>query len=200
MTLGLIAIAYIALGIVFAFLAWRRKEPALDVLFVLLAWPIYASMLSPKEAPEDVAFREAEAVREALVQVADAARGSTFATLFDQRAEDRVRLELERTTERVRAIDLELARSTKTIAPSRASTRLRAIRDRDLHAMRELVQLLAALRGEILIARHEGSSAEGTSALVSEVWARVVGLGEAQSRDGSFALEASIEESASPPI
>lgn len=189
MTLGLVALGYVALGLVFAVLAWRKREPTLDVLFVFLAWPIYASMLSPKEAPEDVAFREAESVREALVQVADAARGSTFATLFDSSAEARVRIELERTTERVRAIDLELARGTKATSTSRANARLRAIRDRDLHAMRELVQLLAALRGEILIARHEGSSAEGTAALVSEVWARVVGLGEAQSRDGSFALE-----------
>ena len=197
MTLGFIAIVYVALGIVCAFLAWRKNEPPLDVLFVLLAWPIYASMLSSKAAPEDIAFREAESVREALVQVADAARGSTLAALFDQSAEARVRLELERTTERVRAIDLELARGAKTPSSSRANERLAAIRDRDLHAMRELVQLLAALRGEILIARHEGSSAEGTSALVSEVWARVVGLGEAQSRDGSFALDASPEEPAS---
>ena len=189
MTLGLIALVYVALGLVFAVLAWRKKEPALDVLFVLLAWPIYASMLSPQRAPEDDAFRAAEQVREALVQVADASRGSTFATLFDQRAEARVRLELERTTERVRAIDLELTRSHPP-SMRRANERLRAIRDRDLHAMRELVQLLAALRGEILIARHEGSSAEGTTALVSEVWARVVGLGEAQSRDDSFTPEA----------
>ena len=55
MTLGLIALVYVALGLLFALLAWRRKEPALDVLFVLLAWPIYASMLAPKQAPEDVA-------------------------------------------------------------------------------------------------------------------------------------------------
>ena len=185
MTLGLITLVYVAIGLVCAALAWRRKESPLDVLFVLLAWPIYTSMLAPAEAPEDVAFRAAESVREGLAQVGESARGSTFATLLDARAEERVRRELERATERVRAIDLELARTSKNTALSAASTRLRAIRNRDLHAMQELVQLLAALRSEILIARHEGSSAEGPAALVSEVWARVVGLGEAQSQSAT---------------
>ena len=190
MTLGLLAILYVAMGLLCAGLAWRKKEPPLDVLLVLLAWPLYTTMQASPRAPEDAAFRAAESVREGLVQVGEAARGSTFATLFDARAEDRVRRELERATERVRAIDLELSRTSKNTALSSANTRLRAIRDRDLHAMRELVQLLAALRSEILIARHEGSSAEGPSALVSEVWARVVGLGEAQGREGSLAGDA----------
>lgn len=182
MTLGIVTLAYVAIGFTCAVLAWRRKEPPLDVLFVLLAWPIYASMLAPEKAPSDAAFRAAESVREGLSQVADAARGSTFASLLDASAEERVRREIERATERVRAIDLELERTNKNTALSSANARLQSIRNRDLHAMQELVQLLAALRGEILIARHEGSSAEGPAALVSEVWARVVGLGEAQGR------------------
>lgn len=183
MTLGVVALAYIAIGLACAVLAWRRKEAPLDVLFVCLAWPIYASMLAPPKAPSDAAFSAAESVREGLSQVADAARGSAFATLLDASAEERVRRELERATERVRAIDLELERMGKNTTLSSANARLRSIRNRDLHAMQELVQLLAALRSEILIARHEGSSAEGPAALVSEVWARVVGLGEAQLRE-----------------
>ena len=41
----------------------------------------------------------------------------------------------------------------------------------------ELADLLEALRTQLVLARYEGSPADDASAIVSEVWARLEGLG-----------------------
>lgn len=58
-------------------------------------------------------------------------------------------------------------------------TRLQQIRAADAQALEELAELLEALRSQLLLARYSGSSAEGAGAIVSEVWARLEGLGVA---------------------
>jgi hypothetical protein len=66
--------------------------------------------------------------------------------------------------------------------------RLSALRDRDARALEELADLVQALRAQLLLARYAGAglaggevpmaspNIEGTSGIVSEVWARVEGL------------------------
>ncbi|MBN2193220.1 MAG: hypothetical protein JW751_10430 [Polyangiaceae bacterium] len=57
--------------------------------------------------------------------------------------------------------------------------RLERLRDRDRRALAELTDLAGALRTQMVLARYAGSSAEGASGIVSELWARVEGLGAA---------------------
>jgi len=59
-------------------------------------------------------------------------------------------------------------------------------------ALDELCELVQALRTQLVLARFAGSSVEGTGGIVSEVWARVEGLGAAlgEDRTGGEAGEA----------
>ena len=54
--------------------------------------------------------------------------------------------------------------------------RLAGLRDRDARALEELAELVQALRTQLVLARFAGSSLEGASGIVSEVWARVESL------------------------
>lgn len=192
MTLGLLTLAYLAIGVVLALVTARRTSSLLDALLVLLAWPLYAPTMgsAARPTPLDEPARMAEAVRQALATVREAAEGSPFASLLGPAAERRLLDEIDRAAARMRAIDAELAgtaracagaASTATTAALRAESEssLRALSVADRAAMTELVELLAALRTRIVLARHAGSSAEGPTALVAELWARIEGLGEA---------------------
>jgi hypothetical protein len=191
-SLELFALAYAAIGALVAGRCLHRGEGWLDAALVLLAWPLYLPMWHREAPSTDHVSRAADQVREALVSVESAAAGTGFSGLLDARAGVRLREELARATQRVRAIDDELARealrtpaSNATLHLSREShASLRAIRERDLAAMNELAGLLAALRARIVLAQHAGSSAEGPEAMVTEVWSRIVGLGEAMEGSG----------------
>jgi hypothetical protein len=65
--------------------------------------------------------------------------------------------------------------------------RIEALRDRDARALEELADLVGALRAQLALARFAGSQAEGTSGIVSEMWARVEGLGAALADEGASA-------------
>lgn len=196
--LELLAIGYAAIGVLFALRSARRGEPWLDAALLALAWPLLLPLGHANKPALDPVGRAADEVRAALSSVEDAARGTPFATLLDARAGVRLKEELLRATQRVRAIDDELAREAGRGAASSATLHLRAasqaslraIRERDLRAMCELAELLAALRARIVLARHAGSFSEGPEAMVTEVWSRIVGLGEAMESTTSPAREA----------
>ena len=59
--------------------------------------------------------------------------------------------------------------------------RLEAARTADLRALTELAELADALRGQLLLLRHAGSTETGADAMVSELWARALGLSAALS-------------------
>ena len=71
----------------------------------------------------------------------------------------------------------------RTIATARLQheslLRLEKLRATDGEALDELADLLEALRAQLLVARYAGSPSDGTGAIVSEVWARLEGLGAA---------------------
>lgn len=187
--LELLAMAYVAIGLLVAARARWRGERLLDCALFLLAWPLYLPLWQTRaetNAPEDPAARAAERVREALDSVEKAAASTAFAGLLDASAGLRLRQELARATQRVHAIDHELAQQQAGTLTSSATLHLRAeseaslkaIRERDLRAMLELAELLGALRTRIVLAQHSGND-EGPEGMVSEVWDRIVGLGEA---------------------
>ncbi len=190
MSPALLTLGYLVLGAALALIArWRGLAP-IDAALVLLAWPLYLPVLgalAERPATDEPACL-ADAVREALGTVREAAAGSPFAALLGPAAEGRLLAEIDRATARMRAIDAELGGARPTAPGPLGSTaalraeseaHLRALAASDRAAMRELVELLGALRARIVLARHAGSSAEGPSALVGELWARIEGLGEA---------------------
>jgi len=195
MTLAGLTAGYVALGLVFGSVAFRHSRSALDAVLVVLAWPLYAgtgaSAAARRAAAEDEPARLARAVHDALAGVRGAAAGSPFSTLLGSAAAEHLTAEIDRAASRMRAVDAELATSALGQpardggAGSTASLRadaeasLRRLRASDAAAMIDLALLLGALRSRIVLARHAGSSAEGPAALVSEVLARIEGLGEA---------------------
>jgi hypothetical protein len=91
---------------------------------------------------------------------------------------------LDREASSARLRDLEArGASERTLATARLQheslLRLEQLRSADAQALDELADLLEALRAQLLLARYAGSSADGTGTLVSEVWARLEGLGAA---------------------
>jgi hypothetical protein len=97
-----------------------------------------------------------------------------------------------------RVAELEQARaSSRALATARLHLdnvrRLRAMRDRDARALEELADLIQALRTQLVLARFAGSSVEGVGGIVSEVWARVEGLGAAIDAHEIAASEDSVE-------
>ncbi len=86
--------------------------------------------------------------------------------------------------ERLRALEAKgEGASERTVATARLQyeslMRLEALRAADAQALDELADLLEALRAQLLLARYAGSTADGTGAIVSEIWARLEGLGAA---------------------
>src|SRR5262249_53912105 len=92
-----------------------------------------------------------------------------------------------------RVVELEKSgASLRAIATARLHLdnvrRLHAMRERDARALDELADLVQALRTQLVLARFAGSTVEGVGGIVSEVWARVEGLGAAM--DAHDELEA----------
>lgn len=139
----------------------------------------------------------------ALREAMEACAGSSLAALLPREAADRILNEVRRAAARhaeigallaregfdIRAAEARLADLTREGASPRAIStarlhldyvrRLQALRERDARALDELSDLVQALRAQLTLARLAGSQPEGAGGIVSELWARVEGLGVA---------------------
>jgi hypothetical protein len=155
---------------------------------------------APQTESVQVAVRRIES---ALREGVDTAEGSALAALLPASAAERILAEVARVAARhaeleqlLRTPDLDLARADARLTALEASDgaaraiatarlhaenvrRLARLRDRDARALDELADLTAALRTQLVLARFAGSSVDGASGIVGEVWARVEGLSEA---------------------
>ncbi len=146
-------------------------------------------------------------VEAALREGVEACAGTSLESLLPRDAAARIASEVRRASERHaeltsvlgregfdlaaaerRVAELEKAQaSARSLATARLHLdnvkRLAALRDRDARALEELADLVQALRTQLTLARFAGSSVEGVGGIVSEVWARVEGLGAALSGD-----------------
>lgn len=184
----------------------RPRAAAAAALAVPL-WPIWApiALTSSRAAVASVRAGTAAAARmeSALREGVDACAGTSFEALLSRDAAARIQAEVTRAASRHAELDALLRREgfddvaaasrveelEQTRASSRALAtarlhlenvrRLRAMRDRDARALEELADLIQALRTQLVLARFAGSSVEGVGGIVSEVWARVEGLGAA---------------------
>jgi len=139
----------------------------------------------------------------ALDDAVEAVAGTSMSDVFSRQVASRIAAEVARVAERVEELGALAARSgfdtaasaarvrdlessgapDRTIATARLQheslSRLDQLRAADALALVELADLLEVLRAQLILARYAGSSAEGAGAIVSEVWARLEGLGTA---------------------
>lgn len=147
----------------------------------------------------DAAARIEAALREGV----DACAGSSLESLLPRDAAERISAEVSRAAARHQELsellgregfDLAVAQrkvaelergapSGRALSTARLHLenvrRLVALREHDARALDELADLVQALRTQLVLARFAGSSVEGAGGIVSEVWARVEGLGAA---------------------
>ncbi|AUX44296.1 hypothetical protein SOCE26_057600 [Sorangium cellulosum] len=169
------------------------------------------------ERPRAASTAAAARVQGALREGVDACAGTALEALLSREAASRIEAEVARAAARHAELDAllrrggfdEAAAAERVAALERGGAggralatahlhldnirRLRAMRDRDARALEELADLVHALRTQLVLARFAGSSVEGASGIVSEVWARVEGLGVAIGEHDGGAPEASIE-------
>jgi hypothetical protein len=163
---------------------------------------------APRVAAEATPVSEAAArIQAALREATESCAGTALAALLPREVADRISSEVARAAgrhaeltdllrregggraaaeARVRAL-AEPGASPRALATARLHLdnvrRIAALRDRDARALDELSDLVGALRAQLALARFAGTQAEGTSGIVSEMWARVEGLGAALAED-----------------
>ncbi len=172
-------------------------------------WPLWAPFALGTPKPRGAPRREGaetNAVRRidrALAEAVAAVAATPMSDVFSPKVASRISAEVLRVAARLEELgalagqagfdaeasarrlrDLEArGASERAIGTARLQhesvLRLDQLRAADRQALDELADLLEALRAQLLLARYAGSSAEGAGAIVSEVWARLEGLGAA---------------------
>jgi hypothetical protein len=196
--------AFVGAGCVAALMRnGRRRGNVLDAALLLLLWPLYAPLLfrqgEARDRPPDAAFLDAlERTRGtplgALLPDANTARLLSERLAAARRRIDEIDLLLGDP-----AFDEDAARRRRdelqalgdTVSSSLAGTRLtsirrlRSLRERFARELVEVGELVSQLRVQAELVRLAGTSASGTSELVTLLVARVDGLGAALDECGS---------------
>ena len=156
-----------------------------------------AALARSRPENDAIVARVEKALADAVAAVAD----TSMSEVFTQRTAARIAAEVKHVATRLadlsalaersgfdraasarRLEELERSRAPdRAIATARLQNenleRLAQLRVADARALEELADLLEALRTQLVLARYAGSSAEGAPAIVSEIWARLEGLG-----------------------
>ncbi|HSO39253.1 MAG TPA: hypothetical protein VLT33_42295 [Labilithrix sp.] len=163
----------------------RRATPESAAVVARVERALADAVAAVAETPMSGIFTERTAARIAAEVARVANRLAGLSALAEQSGFDRAASESR--------VD-ELARSgasDRAVATARlqhdSRVRLAELRAADARALDELADLLEALRTQLLLARYEGSPADDASAIVSEVWARLEGLGAAIDPGGAIA-------------
>lgn len=178
-------------------------ERAVSTLLATTLWPLWAPFIV-EGARARPAERETSTIGLEVRREIDAARvtcaESGFDPVFSEAMAERLRTEVDRSVARV--ADLERTLATPHFDPRAAEAhvkaldgstergrlasaslharnviRMRALLEADQQALRELVELLRALRSQLALARFFGSSEADASGIVRDVWTRIEGLG-----------------------
>ncbi|WP_437565930.1 hypothetical protein [Sorangium sp. So ce542] len=199
-----------------------RRRAALSAALCVPLWPIWAPVAltagrgAASDRPDGGAGTAAARVQGALREGVSACAGTSFEALLSREAAARIEAEVARAAARHAELDAllrqggfdEAAAAARVAEIERGGAggralatahlhlenirRLRAMRDRDARALEELADLVQALRTQLVLARFAGSSVEGVGGIVSEVWARVEGLGAAIDAHGGAGSEGPI--------
>ena len=182
-----------------------RAAVSFSALMTVPLWPVWAPFALAGTVAKARAGNHGALARidRALAEAVQAVAGTPMADVFSRQVAGRISAQVELVAARLGELtalreksgfDLEASRERLRDletrgAPERAVAtarmqheslqRLEQLTAQDRRALDELADLLEALRTQLLLARYEGSSAEGASAIVTEVWARLEGLGAA---------------------
>jgi hypothetical protein len=198
-----LAVVYALVGVGLGWRAWSRPtgsvaDRASSAALATLLWPLWApfALESPRRSSPPRGARG-----EGVVRAIDAARAACVEAgldgVFSEAMAERLHADVARSVARIESLSRTLAspdfdprtaeaRQRAADDPSleasaalhaRNVRRMRALLEADERAMRELEELLRALRSQLALARFVGSSEADASGIVSEVWARVEGLG-----------------------
>ena len=193
--------------------AGRSGERFVSTLLATTLWPLWAPFVVEGPGRERVgqgASSSASAIGLEVRREIDAARmtcvQSGLDPVFSAEMAEHLRTEVERSVARV--ADLERTLATPHFDPGAAEAhvealggdtdrgrlasaslharnvvRMRALLEADQQALRDLVELLRALRSQLALARFVGSSEADASGIVRDVWTRVEGLGAVIEQD-----------------
>jgi hypothetical protein len=172
----------------------------------VLVWPLWAPFAlgaAPKPPAPGPSTGSVARIDRALSEAVQAVAGTPMSEVFSPRVAARISAEVARVAARLEELSALTARTAfdeptsaahvrdleargapeRTIATARLQhdslVRLQKLRAADAQALDDLADLLEALRTQLLLARYSGASADGAGAIVSEVWARLEGLGAA---------------------
>ena len=205
--LGLYALVGLACAIaVFRRAPVRGIGAIVSALVTVPLWPLWAPFaLAPSSRARGTVRPESDAivarVQKALADAVAAVADTPMSEIFTQRTATRIAAEVAHVAGRLADLSALAQRSgfdrvasarrleeleksggsDRAVATARLQhdslERLDELRAADARALEELADLLEALRTQLVLARYAGSPADGASAIVSEVWARLEGLG-----------------------
>ena len=204
--IALYSVVGIAAGVaIYARAAPRDGRAVASAVLAIPLWPLWAPIALTARRPQPTFMLQGvpHRIQAALAEALDAVTGSPLENLLSRSAVADILGEVERAAARCAELDALLERPE--LDPDLAAERLAALesegaaprmlasarlhhenvrrlvglRARDRQALEELTDLVAALRTQLVLARYAGSSAEGVGGIVSEMWARVEGLGAA---------------------
>ncbi len=182
-----------------------RTSVAASAIMTIPLWPVWAPFALATPRRRSVAAPNAAVARieHALAAAVESVAGSPIADVFSPKVAARIAEEVGHVAARLDELAALAAKSGFDVAAARerlrdletrsaperviatarmqleSLVRLDELRAADGRALDELAELLEALRTQLVLARYAGSTAEGVGALVSEVWARLEGLGAA---------------------
>jgi hypothetical protein len=197
--------------------AHRAVSAALAVPLWPLWAPIALTARRPIAAASGTMSGAVERVRAAMREAVSASRGTPLQSVLPAEAASRIEEEVERRATRHAELEallekeaFDLARaearvreieraggSSRALATARLDLenvrRLLSLRDRDARALDELCALAEALRTQVTLARYSGPSQADFGDIVTEVRARVEGLGAALEAEESLRAEETVE-------
>lgn len=182
------------------------RARAATFALVTLLWPLWAPIALGGDRPREPEAAHGSPlvarIRDALDEAVSVAEGSPLSSLLTRAAADRIASEAARAAVRAAELDALLARgldassararidaliargaSERALATARLSLesaeRMSRLRDADRRALEELAELADALRTQLILLRHAGSSGDGAGSVIAELWGRVEGVGHA---------------------
>lgn len=226
--LALYAVVGVACSVA-VYLRQRPSRSAwVSALVTVPLWPVWAPMVltSPSEELRTRLRGRGDTARRieaALAEAMEAARGSRLSALLPEAAVESIVRAVEASDRRHGELTRLLARPgfDRSSASSRVEAlsgsgraralatarlhlanveRLHELRERDERSLADLVELVEALRTQLVLARFAGSTVEGVGDIVSELWARVEGLGEALEEPQGVLAELSRDDEAEPVL
>lgn len=194
---------------------------AVSAAIAVPLWPLWAPIALTARRPMPEASAAAngvvERVRAALREAVAAAKGTPLESVLPAEAAARIEAEvaaraarhaeleallkkdtydLARAEERVRGMEKSGA-SARALAMGKLDLenvrRLVLLRERDARGLEELCGLAEALRTQVTLARYSGSQAADFGDIVTEIRARVEGLGAALEAEESLRAEEPVE-------